>query len=747
MGLATSREFGLPGNNRIWISLSWSERLSGTTNTVNIKMTVHTKYMIAGTWTCRLRVNGATEAEGRVGMYWGDYSSGGSKTVFEINKSFTYSGHKSITIEGAILNMDYYDITLGTSSTRVQNLIFPTSASLATTNTPPPKPSISCTNQVVNGNYLGENTIDITLSRVKDPQGDPVTYVIYAEYLPPGGGTWLNAGDANKCILYSSNNSVSKDITGYARGTRFRVWGLAKDSHGASAGTTGYISNIYRNRTPNRVSEIRPSSGIFNNDFTISWSNPGDPDGNTPTFNLWLSKNGGAYSKILSNSSATSYTQSIGSDPEGTTYTYSIATTDGLTESPYIYSATYRKNTRPTTPAMIFPNSGFYLGNVSLSWNASTDPDGRGIKHYNVYINNVYIGSTTNTNYTWYIPDGDAPESAYRVSIVAVDVDDKASDVGYASGHFYKAKPPTPPSWISPAETYHESHINLNWENVSSNGAGVTYNLDYKINDGGWARLASSIRSPNYRHDIRSITRGSKINYRVMCANSFGQTSAYKESMSYYRNRIPNAPVIDYPLNNSVIYNINPKIAINILREPDNQGQTIYIECNGTTYNSKDHKSMFSKQDGLFSGNTKIIFFAPNLNYGDNVISVYANDGFINSSKTVRRFSVSKSRLIARKDEIIFSDLFIKTREQINTVRSSYGLHPYNFIHKVVEGGAIKVDHINEMIVAISEPRAVMNNYDGVQNGDVSSNWLEPGVNDYILKDYLQQIIDVMKHI
>lgn len=747
MGLATSGRFGLPGNNKIWISLGWTEKLSGTTNKVNITMTVHTLYRIEGTWTCRLKVNGVTEAQQSVGMYWGSYSSGGSKTVFEISKSFTYSGSKAISIEGAILNMDYYDIILGPSSTTTKTLTFSTSVNLATTNTPPPMPNISCSNKVVGGKYLGESTMDVSLSKVSDPQGDPVTYAIYAEYMPPGGTTWLNAGDANKCILCSSNNSVSKNITGYARGTRFRVWGKAVDSHGASSGTTGYISNIYRNKTPNKVPAILPSSGIFNNDFTISWHNPGDSDGNIPTFNLWLSKNGGAYSQVLTSSSSTSYTQRISGDPEGTTYVYRIASTDGLTESAYTYSATYRKNTKPTTPTMIFPNSGFYLGNVSLSWNASTDPDGKGIKHYNVYINNNKIGNTANNYFTWRIPDGDVPETAYTVSIEAVDNDGKSSDKGYASGKFYKAKPPTPPSWINPTEIYHEDYIDLTWENVSSNGAGVTYNLDYKIDNGSWIRLSSSLKQPIYKHDIRSISRGSRINYRIICANSFGQTSEYKESISYYRNRIPNTPTITYPLNNSVIYDINPRIAINILKEPDGQKQVIYVEHNSKTYNSIDHKSMFSKQDGSFSGTTKIIFTAPDLNYGENAITIYTNDGLINSSKYTSKFNVNKSGLIAKKDDIILADLFIKTRELINIVRGSYDLTPYKFEQNIIAGGAIKFEHINEMRIAILEPRILLNNYDGTSNGDILTSWMEPGTSDYIYKDYLQQIIDIIEHV
>lgn len=748
MASSTSKKFGLPGNNRLWIELIWNENVVGTTNTVAVKMVVHTQYMIAGTWTCRLKIDGTTVKEERVGMYWGSYSSGGSKEVLSYSKSFTYSGSKNITIEGAILNMDYYDIILGPGSITTSTLSHTATASLKTTNSAPPTPSIACTNSVVNGKYLAEDKVNITLGSVTDPQGDTVTYVAYAEYLPPGGKTWLNAGDANKAILYSTTNrNAVIDATKYARGTQFRVWGKAEDNHGASSALTNTISNIYRNKTPNPVTGLSPNGGIFNDSFTTKWSNPGDPDGNTPTFKIWVSKNGGQWTLEKNGVADTSYTKSLTADPEGTTYKLRICTTDGMTESSYFVSNDFKKNTKPTTPNYIFPNSGYALGNVVITWNASTDPDNRGISYYNVKINNTIVGTSKTTSYNWAIPISDAYNTEYRASIQAVDNDGKTSDWGTATGSFYKASPPSPPSWMKPLSDYHEDYIDLEWENISSNNVKVTYDLEYRLNQNQWITLATDLNINKYKHDISRFDRGSRIDYRVLCRNAFGQTSAHYYRQGYYRNRIPYAPKIIVPTNNSLLYDKSPRIAFSVQADPDNQEQVLYVKYNGVTYNSSSNKDMFSRK-GAFAGTANVIFKASGLKVGENTIIAYTNDGLINSPETVIKLNIKESTLQAKQGDLISAKLFNSVREQINHTRVAYGFNNYAFNGTIVSGGAVKFDYITELRAAVVEARNYLNNFDASNsNLDVTTNWHAVVGDNYIFSEYIQQIIDIINNV
>ena len=350
MASITSSAFGLTGGNKLWIVLSWKESISGTQNTVDFTMTVKTKYRINGRWPCRLKIDGQDFGAPRTTIAHGP---GCSTTVRKVTKTFNYSGSKSISVFAAIENMDYYDVSLGPSSSAMHYPNLSSTISLSTNNRPPNTPSISCSNSYVNGKYLAEGTLDVALSPVSDPDGNPVSYKIYGQYQKPGQ-SWVSMG----CI--STNRTVNYSITGYPRGTRFKVWGNAVDNHGATSNSSTTIDNIYRNQAPNVVPSISTGQSYFNGDsFNISWSNPGDPDGTTPCFNLYLSKNGGEYSKILTYDSRTNYTQNIASDPEGTRYQFRICTSDNLTTSAFTYSPYYYKNARPTVPKYIFP-SGEY---------------------------------------------------------------------------------------------------------------------------------------------------------------------------------------------------------------------------------------------------------------------------------------------------------------------------------------------------------------------------------------------------
>lgn len=744
MGSVSSAVFGLSGNNALWIVLNWSESISGSTNKVTFTAYACTRYRINGYWNCRFKIDGVDYGAPRLPIIHG---TGGSSQIGQEVISFTYTGTRAINAWIAIENMDYYDVGQGQSSTGVYYPNLDATINLSSTNTAPPTPVISCRNSVVGSNYLAENTLNAELSAVSDPDGDAVTYIIYGQYNRPGVG-WTTIGDGNSCILYQTGvRNVSVDITGYPRGTQFRIWGRAQDSNGASSGSTGTISNIYRNRAPNPVKEIKPKEGYFNgNNFQISWENPGDPNSNTPTFNLWRSINGGDYVQVLSNSRELTYTQDISSHAEGTKYKFKILTYDGLTESSPTYSANYVKNTKPTKPSQIFPCDGFSLGATVLSWNKSTDPELRGIDHYNIYINNTFLGTSKETSYIWTIPDADPSEKEYMVSVSATDIDGKTGDTGYATGPFKKAKPPVPPSWIKPNVDFLEDKVVLEWEAVSSNGVKAVYQVDYRDNDGAWKNLITGLKSTKYTHDVTGITRGHKIQYRIKCTNSFGQASDFKESKLYYRNRIPLTPTITYPIENSTVYDFSPRIAFNIKKELDGQGQVMYVKCGGTTYNSVSNKNMFSKKAGAYPEEEKIVFTCPILAVGTNTITVYVNDGLINGPETSRTFAIKDGGIAAKKDETITAALCIKIKEQINSIRLAYGLSDYKFDSGLLKNKLIKFSYIEEMRIAIQEARSVLDNYDSSNPDKLTKAWISSGKNNIEYASIFQEIIDVIKN-
>lgn len=736
MASITSSEFSLTGNNKLWIVLSWNENISGSQNKVDFTMTVKTKWRINGVWKCRLRIDGEDFGAPLCTIRHG---AGSSTNVRTVSKTFNYTGSKSISVFAAIENMDYYDVSMGPSSSAIHYPNLSSSINLRTNNRPPNTPSISCSNSYENGKYLAEGTLDVALSNVSDPDGDTVNYRIYGECKKPGMG-WESMG------TISTSRTVSHRITGYPRGTQFKVWGHALDSHGVSSGTSNTIENIYRNQTPNAVTSISPGTSYFNeNSFTISWSNPGDPDGTIPKFDLYMSKNNGAYTSVFNYSSNTSHTQNIASDPEGTKYQFRVCSSDGQTTSAFTYSAPYYKNSKPTIPKYIFPSGGYYLGNVNITWNASTDPEQRGISHYNVYINDSYVGRTSTTSFTWRIPDNDAYDKSYLVSVEAVDIDGKTSDKGSASSAFKKASPPQKPTNLKPVSTYHEDSIDLSWDTVASNGTNVYYEVDYRVNNGSWISLTTTIKTARYSHNITSISRGSKIEYRIRCRNTFDQYSDYAYSSIYYRNMIPLQPSIVYPISNATVFDKSPRIAISIYNEPDGQSQIVYVKCNDVVYNSSSHKSMFSRNTGTFSGATKIVFECPELKLGENIIEVYTSDGLINSPHTKRTINIASLNADIKTGAIITVSAITRARECINSIRTAYGLTTYTFQERVSASSYIKYNHLVELRTSIEAARNAINNFDVNNINKKPVNWTTSSTGSIIFGSLFEEVTSMIQ--
>lgn len=227
----------------------------------------------------------------------------------------------------------------------------------------PGTPSVSCTNtEMWNGNYIGENNINIALSTVSDPEGLSVSYKIYGQYLAPGSSTWTAIGTGN---LVSSTQTTSVDISNYERGTRFKFWGAAFDNFGASSSLSSEISNIYRNRKPNTIASILPASKTIQGDtLSINWVNPGDPDGQTLTYNVYVSKNDSSY-ELLNEVDVVNFNYNISNDPPYTKYRFKVVPYDKMTTGDETLSPIYRKD---FPPSFILPinNSIVYQSNPRI---------------------------------------------------------------------------------------------------------------------------------------------------------------------------------------------------------------------------------------------------------------------------------------------------------------------------------------------------------------------------------------------
>lgn len=754
MASVTSGRMHLTGSNELWIELIYNQSISGTTNTVSVIMRVHTRWYIEGNWQCQLTVNGSTVGPQLCTINHGSYSQEnvGYSDVLSKTVQVNYTGNKTINLSAIIYGMDYTDVITGAWG--VFNPSFSADIALnyiTPPNQAPPIPTLSVNATKYNGNHITDAYFNVSLSQVSDPNGDTVRYVIYCDKKLPGSNSWISNGDSNHCVLWDTNKrDININTSNDTRGTQYRVWGKSEDTKGATKGNTNTISNIYRNQLPSLVPNIYPNkTNFYTDNLKISWDASTDYENMPLTYTVLVSKNNENFSQIYNKINYREITYDTSKDDLNTTYVFKIITNDVYASNSGKTSIKYIKtDNRPTAPTNINPSSGYYYGDVILSWNPSTNPTGNSISKYNVYINDTYIGNTTSTQYKYTISNNDAENTAYTISVEAVSSEGITGIKGIANGPFYKASSPKAPAYILPNEIYHDEKIELSWEKIISNNIDCEYLIDYKINNNEWKSI-NKISQNYFTHIITNLNRGDKIQYRIRSINSFNLTSNYAYSIIYYRNILPKAPIIEYPINNSIVFQNDPRIAITIPSKSTNQNLKLYIDINGILYNSKDNYDMFSNQEKIFTTDTKIIFKAKDLRLGNNIIKFYINDETSNSeiitiNYTFKEFKVDE--LYISDDVYITSSLFKSILNNLNILNHNYLLD--NLVLDINKDDYIYYDIINRMRNNIATIRNILNNYDYLNsNYDITSNWENISINSFITKKCIIEIIESIGNI
>ena len=753
MATVSSPKMQLTGSNQLWIELIYNQSISGTKNTVSVTMRVRTRWYITGTWLCQLIVDNQSTGMKSCVIQHGSYSVENqgytdvlSKTVIE-----SYTGNKTISMSAIIYNMDYQDVITGAYG--VFNPTFNTSVSLtyiAPPNTAPPVPTLKISNPVYSSKYVVENTLDVELSSVKDPNGDKVVYIIQCDKKEPGSDSWTTAGDSYHNILYSiETRKISLDISKYNRGTSFRVRGQARDTNGLNNGYTSWVENIIRNYAPGNAANIYPNTAnIYTDTINLSWDKASDKDNMPLTYTVMLSKNGDSYKTVANKINNLYLNYDISSDPLNTTYQFKIITNDIYTSSTGKVSIKYsKKDNRPSTPTNINPSSGYYNGSVLITWNSSTNPTGNAISKYNIMINKKVIASSNSNKYTWNIPTSDSGGTSYKISIEAISEEGIKSDIGYASGPFYKSYEPKGPSYINPTNIYHEKNIDLNWEKVISNNIQCTYELSVNINSDKWILLKADLNATSYNFDLSKYNYNDNLQFRIRSINSFKQYSNYVYSISYIKNKLPNIPILQYPVNNSMIYNDSPRICITIPKKETGQKLILFVEVNGKIYRSDTNLDFFSNKNKTFSETTNIIFKASNIT-SDTNFSMYLYDGESYSQKIKFKYkitSINADSIVNSSNGYISAAIFSSIKTYLNNLNDAY-CNNSEITRSIKANDYIYFDIINEFRENISMINSKISNFDILNsNFDKTFSWTETSVNSFITKDIIAEIINYLK--
>lgn len=270
-------------------------------------------------------------------------------------------------------------------------------------NSPPPTPTLRCLNYAAPGRYLLENTLDVELSEVRDPDGDTVRYVIYAQY-KTSSGQWASAGDINSCILYSTTErKVSVNVEKYPRGTQFKIWGRTDDAvHGVGSPDTPVIENIYRKQAPTApvLSCTNPQfkgKYIAESTINVKLSNSTDPENigstmeyyicgkyKTPSSDEWVSM-GEGNDIIIKKQTADINIEKYERGTQFKIWGYAIDNHGSRSNNSNEIENIYR-NRKPNKISSISPASKTIIGDTAeISWTASTDVDGQPVT-YTIWI-------------------------------------------------------------------------------------------------------------------------------------------------------------------------------------------------------------------------------------------------------------------------------------------------------------------------------------------------------------------------
>ncbi|MDF2460794.1 MAG: glycoside hydrolase family 48 [Candidatus Saccharibacteria bacterium] len=205
-----------------------------------------------------------------------------------------------------------------------------------------------------------------------------------------------------------------------------------------------------------------------------------------------------------------------------TTYSYTVSAIDAAgneSAKTAALSVTTKDTAAPSVPS-ISAISAPTSSTVSLSWSASTDTGGSGLKGYKVYRNGgaTAIASPTSTSYTDQTVVG---STTYSYTVSAIDNANNESAKSAASSVTTPAPPDTtapsvPASFRSTGTSL--TSISLAW-NASTDNVGVT---GYRISEG--TAVVANVAGLSYTHG--NLTPGTSHSYTVQAYDAAGNVSA-----------------------------------------------------------------------------------------------------------------------------------------------------------------------------------------------------------------------------
>ncbi len=403
-------------------------------------------------------------------------------------------------------------------------------------------------------------------------------------------------GDWIACAAIASTSaagSASVPVNG-TRGAwrKYRIRTLG--SAGTSWCSEWKVSSAVRtNILPNAPTNLSVSPTVYESGtITLSWTAATDE---TDSVNSY---------RIVSATSADGSTWS-GYSTAGTTSACQLSLSPSLNRGTYIRYGVYAvdafgmesaalavfpdviRNRAPGVPENVTASPALYEGgNVTIAWDASTDPDGQAVT-YQVARQTSSDGSTWSEAVT--IASGlsaaactDTPtlsRGAYVRYLVAAADALGAFSAQSVSNHVQKNRVPYAPAGVEASPSLYESGgIALSWPACTDpDGNLAGYQVQQQLSADGvtwgdWADVTTV--TANAATVSPSVNRGQYVHFRVRSVDSLNAASSWAESSAVRRNRVPDAPVI---LCAGALDRVaaSPVFAVTAVEEPDGEAMTV----------------------------------------------------------------------------------------------------------------------------------------------------------------------------
>lgn len=370
-----------------------------------------------------------------------------------------------------------------------------------------------------------------------------------------------------------------------------------------------------------------PSTAYTNTNFTVHWGMSTNAQGGAITYYLERQQANNTWIPIVNNTDNLSTITSI---PYTGTYYHRVRAKNsrGLYSDWRTSTATTVtvQNRPPSTPASITVPANIRLGIAfTVSWAASTDPDGHAITYYLDRQTNggtwTNIAATTALQYAHTLGTTSGITSvAYRVR--AKDSQGLYSDYRTSETRQISAnRPPTqPPSITIPTPILHNQQVPISWgASADPDGDAITYEL-YRYHLVGSTATNTRIYSGANRTytDTALPSTATRVRYDVQAKDVLGATSALRQSqiVDIIRNVPPSISGQDMDLgifNDSVSH-------MYTVTDGDNDEVTVVEKINNTIVRSYK-PTLGVKQRLLIYGNT-----FTKLQNGNHTITITATD-------------------------------------------------------------------------------------------------------------------------